>query len=72
MEISARMTSRKRLLRAIRREPVDRIPVTLYEFHDLGGSKSDADPSYKPLVELQRTYGETVILVSAGEGLLGG
>jgi uroporphyrinogen-III decarboxylase len=65
------MTSRKRLLRAIRKEPVDRIPVTLYEFHDYGGSKLDTAPSYKPLVELQKTYGETVVLVSPGEGLLG-
>ena len=65
------MTSRERLLAAIGGKPVDRIPVTLYEFHEYGGSVSDQEPSFGPLLELQKRYGETVVFVFPGDGLLG-
>lgn len=65
------MTSKKRLLAAIRHEPVDRVPVTLYEFHHLGGKWTDSEPSYGPLIDMQRRMGETFVFVPSGSGLLG-
>ena len=45
------MTSRERLIAALRRRPVDRLPVTLYEFHPFGGCWAADEPSYRPLMD---------------------
>lgn len=65
------MTSRERLLAAIGHRPVDRIPVTLYELHDLGGCWAADEPSYRPLLELQARLGDTFVSCPCGSGLLG-
>lgn len=65
------MTSRERLLAAIRRQPVDRIPVTLYEFDTIGECWAAEEPSYRPLLELQTRLGDTFVFASAGSGLFG-
>ncbi len=64
------MTSRQRLLAAIRRMPVDRVPVTLYELHDFGGSWAAAEPSYRPLLDLQASLGDTFVPMAAAAALL--
>ena len=44
------MTHRQRMLAAIRRQPVDRVPVCTYNLHPYG-SPHEADPSYVPILE---------------------
>lgn len=46
------MTRKERMLAAIRREPVDRIPVTTYNFCPYGGSRHAREPAYADLIEL--------------------
>jgi len=65
------MTSRQRLLAAIRRAPVDRVPVTLYEFHDFGGCWAAAEPSYRPLLDLQASLGDAFVFMPSAPSLLG-
>ncbi len=65
------MTSRERLLRALRRQPVDRIPVSTYEFHPFGGCWAAEEPSYRPLLELQRDLGDTFVFAPSVTALLG-
>lgn len=46
------MNSRERLLKTLRREPVDRVPVSTYELMPLGGDVwYQEQPSYKPLLD---------------------
>jgi len=65
------VTPRLRLLRALRREPVDRIPVSTYEFHPFGGCWAAEEPSYRPLLELQRERGDTFVFAPSATALLG-
>ncbi|MBN1348260.1 hypothetical protein JXJ21_02525 [candidate division KSB1 bacterium] len=65
------MTSKERLLAAFRRQPVDRIPVTLYEFNTYSDNWTRKEPSYHPLLELQDKSGDTFVSASAGGGLMG-
>lgn len=43
------MTVRERMLSAIRREPIDRIPAATYNFHPLGNFSTE--PGYAPMLE---------------------
>jgi hypothetical protein len=65
------MTSRERLLAALRRRPVDRLPVSLYEFHPFGGCWAAEEPSYRPLLEAQSRLGDVFAFVPTGSGLFG-
>ena len=55
----------------MRRQPVDRVPVTLYEFNRYGKCWAAREPSYRPLLDLQDQYGDTCAFVSTGSGILG-
>jgi uroporphyrinogen-III decarboxylase len=46
------MTVRERMLSAIKREPVDRIPAATYNFHPLGNFSTE--PGYAPMLEALR------------------
>ncbi len=65
------MTSRQRLLAALRRQKVDRMPVTTYEFHPFGGCWAAEEPSYRPLLDLQESLGDTFVFAPAAAALLG-
>ncbi len=65
------MTSRERLLAALRRRPVDRLPVSLYEFHPFGGCWAAEEPSYRPLLDAQARLGDAFVFVPTGSGLFG-
>jgi len=55
------MTSRERLLTILRLGVPDRVPVTLYEHSAYGDGWANAEPSYAPLVELERQYGDSFV-----------
>ena len=73
------MTRRERMLAAIRREPVDRVPYATYNLHPYGGGtqsyESDgvrpessphlSDPTYAPLLESVRRQAGAYIKTSA-------
>ncbi len=63
------MTSRQRILAASRRQPVDRVPVSLYEMDDVTGMWAAREPSYQPLLELQRRCGDRFVFATCGGGL---
>ncbi len=65
------MTSRQRLLAAVRCAPVDRVPVSTYEFHRFGGCWAAGEPSYRPLLDLQASLGDTFVFMPAAPALLG-
>jgi hypothetical protein len=65
------MTSRQRLLAALRRAPVDRLPVSLYELHRFGGCWAADEPSYAPLLDLQDARGDAFVFAPSPPGLLG-
>lgn len=54
------MTSRQRLLTAMRGGRPDRIPVTIYEYSPFDElTWFNSEPSYAPLMDLERRYGDT-------------
>ena len=55
------MTSRERLLAALRSETPDRVPVTLYESSPYNDGWPNREPSYAPLLALEREYGDTFV-----------
>jgi len=55
------MTSRERLLTALRRGRPDRVPVTIYEHSPYNDDWANEEPSYGPLLELQRRYGDSFV-----------
>ncbi|MGB9626837.1 MAG: hypothetical protein ACPMAQ_18445, partial [Phycisphaerae bacterium] len=55
------MTSRERLLTALRRGTPDRVPVTIYEHSPFNDDWANEEPSYRPLLELQRRYGDSFV-----------
>ncbi len=65
------MTSRERLLAALRRTTVDRLPVTLYEFHPFGGCWAADEPSYRPLLDAQSRLGDAFVFAPVGANLFG-
>ncbi len=52
------MTSRERLLTALRRGRPDRVPVTMYEMSPHADDWANREPSYAPLLELERRFGD--------------
>lgn len=63
------MTSRQRLLTALRRGTPDRVPVTAYEFSHLNDTRPRDEPGYAALIKLQRELGETFVFHYADFGL---
>ena len=55
------MTSRERLLTVLRRGRPDRVPVTIYEYAPYGDDWANHEPSYAPLLELERAYGDSFV-----------
>ncbi len=55
------MTSRDRLLAALRRGTPDRVPVTLYEHSPFNDDWANHEPSYAPLIELERRLGDSFV-----------
>jgi uroporphyrinogen-III decarboxylase len=59
------LTSRERLLRSIRHEPIDRVPISTYE---LAGFNPEAwenrEPSYKKLMDAIREYTDCIYMTS--------
>ena len=55
------MTSRERLLTALRRGVPDRVPVTIYEHAPHGDGWANVEPSYAPMLELERRYGDSFV-----------
>lgn len=55
------MTSRQRLLAALRGDVPDRVPVTLYELSHLNDDWANKEPSYQPLLDLERQYGDSFV-----------
>ncbi len=60
------LTSRERLLTAIRGGKPDRVPVTIYEVSPFGDEWYHREPSYESLVRLQREYGDSFLWVPIG------
>lgn len=60
------MTSRERLLTALRRGRPDRVPVTIYEHSSFNGDWANDEPSYAPLLDLQRRYGDAFVFAPVG------
>jgi uroporphyrinogen-III decarboxylase len=65
------MTSRQRLLAAMRREKVDRMPVSLYELHPFAGCWAAKEPTYAPLLALQAERGDTFAFAPSAAALFG-
>ncbi len=59
------MTPRQRLLTALRRGQPDRVPVTIYEQSIYNEDWPNREPSYAPLLELERQYGDTIVFTPA-------
>jgi len=57
------MTSRERLLTALRRGRPDRVPVTLYGQSPYNDDWATREPSYAPLLELERELGDSIVFV---------
>lgn len=56
------MTSRQRLLTALRRGTPDRVPVTMYEFSPFNTQEwFNQEPSYAALIELERQWGDSFV-----------
>ncbi len=55
------VTSRERLLTVLRRGRPDRVPVTIYEHSPFTGDWANDEPSYAPLMDLQRRYGDSFV-----------
>ncbi len=55
------MTSRERLLTALRGARPDRTPVTIYELSPYADDWAAGDPSYAPLLELERQWGDSFV-----------
>jgi hypothetical protein len=57
------MSPRQRLLTALRRGMPDRVPVTIYEHSPYNDDWPNRDPSYAPLLELERAYGDSFVFL---------
>lgn len=45
----------------LRRGTPDRVPVTIYEFSPYGNDWANHEPSYAPLIDLERRYGDNIV-----------
>lgn len=64
------MTPRDRLLAALRRQQPDRVPVTMYEYGPLLEDWPHREPSYAPLLALERQFGDNLMFWPKGFGVL--
>ncbi len=55
------MTSKERLLTALRRGRPDRVPVTIYGYSRHDDAWYNHEPSYAPLIELETRYGDSFV-----------
>jgi len=55
------MSSRERLLTTLHGGQADRVPVTMYEFSPYNDDWAIGEPSYAPLLELERAYGDSFV-----------
>jgi len=55
------MTSRDRLLTALRGGQPDRVPVTIYEYTPYYQDWPTREPSYEPLLDLERSLGDSFV-----------
>ncbi len=55
------MTSRERLVAVLRGGQPDRVPVTVYEHSPFDDGWANHEPSYAPLMELERTCGDSFV-----------
>lgn len=61
------MNSKERLLRCIRHEPVDRVPISTYELVGWNeNSWENREPSYKALMDAVREYTDCVYMLNPG------
>jgi len=59
------MTGRERLLRAIRHEPVDRVPISAYELRGMNPAAwENNEPSYKRLMDAVREYTDCLYMLN--------
>lgn len=58
------MSPRSRLLASLRRGVPDRVPVTLYEYSEFNDDWPNREPSYAPLLELERRYGDSFVFLA--------
>ncbi len=66
------LTSKERLLRTLRREPVDRVPISTYELNPLDTeSWYYEQPSYRPLMEYFAEVTDILYMWSSGEEIFG-
>jgi hypothetical protein len=63
------MTPRARLLTALRRAQPDRVPVTMYEYSPLLDDWPHREPSYGPLLALERDFGDSIVWWPSGFGV---
>ena len=61
------MTRKERLLAAVRRQPVDRMPYATYNFHPCGTHGHEAEPTYAEMLQRVRDYAGAFIKVSNGK-----
>lgn len=64
------MTSRERILTVLRRQQPDRVPVTIYEYSPYVADWPAQEPSYAPLLELERKFGDSFVFVPDGPAVL--
>lgn len=64
------MTSRERLLTVLRKGVPDRVPVSIYEHSILSDNWANREPSYAPLLELERRYGDSFVRAPVGVPVL--
>ncbi len=55
------MTSRERLLAVLKGHRPDRVPVTIYEFSPHMPSWASEEPTYAPLLDLERAHGDSFV-----------
>lgn len=58
------VNSRERLITVLQGGQPDRVPVTVYEYSPLGDGWPADEPSYAPVLELERRYGDSFLWVS--------
>ncbi|HOX37186.1 MAG TPA: uroporphyrinogen decarboxylase family protein [Candidatus Brocadiia bacterium] len=62
------MTSRERLLTALRLGQPDRVPVTLYEMTEFSDHWATRDPSFQRVLKLQTELGDNVVFCGVDTG----
>ena len=63
------MTSKERIIAALKREQPDRVPITLYEMDCYGSAWYIQEPSYRRILELADEIGDTFHFAQVDTGL---